>query len=264
MATEANTQANNEQNTGKVTFDDAQQARVNELIQEAMGRAAREAKEELKTIKTQFTELQSELTAAKAAAAKAKTPGQKAEAADDIERIQAEMAEVKNAAELSKQEAERLKSQLQAKDKEVKDANGKALEIQKTHAMLTAASQVNFVDVNIVTKLTGDQVKYDDASGKFVVLNEQGTPRMNSAFEPMTLAEFYQEYANKHSYLVRGDVKGGAGSSESQRSGSQIGKYSVEQIFGKNSNAALANKLAKTDYKEYSRLKIQAKEQGLI
>lgn len=266
MGTETNnTQATTEQNTEKITFNEAQQARVNELIQEAMGRAGREARTELSTLKTQFDSLKSELDSAKATASKAKTPAQRQDADSDVESILAQMAEVKSAAAMKDAEVERLRQQLQAKDKEANDYKGKALEIQKTHAMVSAASKTNFINADIVTKLTADQVKYDESRGRFIVVSEAGTERMNSAFEPMSLEEFYAEFANKNPYLVRGDVKGGTGSSESQRSGlSNVGKYQVEQIFGRGSNAALANQLAKQDPKEYGRLRHEAKEKGLI
>jgi hypothetical protein len=249
----------------KVTFTPEQQARIDEIIREAQGRAGKEARTELENLKTQMQTMQSELQTAKEALKNAKTPQQKSEAQDDIAALQNQINEMKAAGTSTQQELERLRQAAASKDKEVSAAREEAKQIRKEVAMQKAASKVNFVNIGVVTKLTGDNIRWDDTRNTFIVVNEHGTERLNAAYEPMSLDEFYTEFAAQNPYLVRGDVKGGAGSTESQRSGlSSNGKYTVEQIFGKKSVGALANKLNKEDPKEYARLKAIALENNLI
>jgi hypothetical protein len=252
-----------EQKPGKVTFDEAQQRRVDELIRDAMSRAGREARQELETTKSTLQSLQAELDAAKANT-KSGTPSQRAEAGKDVEALQAQIDEMRRAGETTKSENERLRKLAADKEKEVTDARSEALNVRKRVAIQNAANKLNFVDLEDVIALSERNVQWDADKGKWKVLGEGGSERYNSAIEPMSLDEYYAELASKKPWMVRGDVKSGSGSAEAGRSNLGGGKYAVEQIFGPKSDPILANKLAKEDIKEYRRLREVARTARLI
>lgn len=262
MATNANAGENTPGGSpAKIEFTAEQQAKVNELIQEAMGRAGREAKVAATTAQTELTKVQTELAQAQEALKAASTPADKKDAAKDVAALQAEMARVVAS---HTEEVNRFKTLAQKKEEEARTATQKVIDVQKQVAIGNAASKVNFVNNEVVATLTKDNVKWDSDKNKFIVVGDNGEPRMNSSFEPMSLEEFYTEFAAKNPYLVRGDVRTGTGSSESRRDVTGNGKFEIKQIFGRESNAALANKLALENPAEYQRLKKVAQSSGLI
>lgn len=245
---------NNGAGEGKITFTPEQQERVNELIKDAMGRAGKEAREEAarlreeqKSVKGELEKLQEELKKAAAGGGKA---------SDD--ELKAEVERIKN---LHTEEKTRLQSQAEAQSKEAKQYKDKFEDLRRKIAIQTAAAKHNFVDVNVVMKLTEDAVQWDSERGAFVVM-EGGVARMNSSFEPMSLEEYYAEYANKSPYLVRSDARSGNGSSESNASNGS--KLKLTDLFGPDSSGKLANELAQSNPAEYRRLREQARQQGLI
>jgi ribosomal protein L16 Arg81 hydroxylase len=269
MATEATTQAQaaptTEDKKTPIQFSPEQQERINEIIRESMGRAGSEARKQAEEAQTQLQTLQKELEAAKAELGKAKTPSEKKDAKAEADALAAQIAEMKQIQTQTAAEMDRLKQLAAAREKDIESAKRETINVRKQNAIQNAASNQGFIDAEIVAALTADAIQYDTEKGRFFVLGENGQPRLNSAYEQMTLEEFYAEYAQKKPYLVRGDIKAGAGSSEAQRSAlNAAGKYTVDQIFGKTSNASLANKLAMTQPKEYARLKAEAKDKGII
>lgn len=260
MADELNT-ANEEQ----VVFDDKQQAKVNELIQKAMGKAAKETKQELERTRTELTTLQSELTTAKEALSKAKTPAERKEAKDDISALNAQLEETKNVVATMKSEAERWQREALAKADEVTKARQETLNFRKASTLQAAISKVPFVNGEVVAKLVAENIAIDPENpNKLIVVREDGSPRLNAALENMSVDEFINDFAAKNKYLVRGDIVPGTGSSESNRHIAKGGKHEVKDIFGPKSNAKVANELAKADPAEYRRLKAVAREAGLI
>jgi len=250
-------------NEEPVTFDERQQAKINALIQQKQGEAAREVRAELATAKAAEAALAAELATAKAALAKA-TPAGKGKAAEDVAELQAQVNEMKLASQSTLQELETTKRLAMDKAKEVADAKNETLKVRKEVAMHKAVGKLSFVDPAMVAKLTDDSIKWDEQKGRFVVISESGTEKLNASMEPMSLEEFYKGFATENPYLVKADARGGAGSSQSQVGLSSNGKYEVTQIFGKTSNADLANKLARENKQEYMRLRTVAKENGLI
>lgn len=247
-----------------VIFDAKQQDKVNELIQRAMGKAAKETKADLERAKVELTTAQTELAAAKAAATKVKTPAEKAEAMDDVAALAAQLAETKAVVNSLKSESDRWQREAKAKADEVETARRETMNFKRTSAMQTAIGKLPFVNTDVISKLTVDNVIVDpDNVGKFLVLNDDGSPRLSNTLEPMSLDEFYTDFASKNKYLVRGDILAGTGASESQRgvSGSRI---DVKDIFGPKSNARMANDLAKSNPAEYRRMKEVARAAGLV
>lgn len=266
MPTDGTNQAQEPNNDEKITFTDKQQERVNELIRDAMGRAGREAKTEAETLKSELSSLRNELNEAKQTLSTAKTGKEKKDAQGDIEALQAQINEIQNAHKTVTQEVERWKTTAQKAVEEKNEYKVRSEQERKAYALRDAAQKINPFDVNDVVQATKDSVVWDEDKKAWSVINpENGQPRLNSGLYPMSLDEFFTEFAAKKPYLVRGSAKPGIGSSESGRTDvANNGKYTVDQIFGKNSNSKLAQQLAKQDIKEYHRLKAIARESGLI
>jgi len=249
-------------NEPKVEFTPEQQAKLQEIIDKAVGRNVAKVREEYAA---QKTALETQLAEAREAAKAAKTPAAKADANDEVELLRAQIEEMKSAGRTNMNEAERWKSEAQKTQERLRAAEDAAVQIRKENAIANAAQRVGFVDVDDVVALTSKNISWDAELGTFTVVNEKGQARMNAAYEPMTLDEFYADYAAKKKHLVRTDVLFGTGSSESSRAGlSGNGKVSVTDIFGKKSDAVKANRLAKDNPAEYRRLKEVARAQGLI
>src|SRR6185437_513495 len=247
----------------KVEFSEAQQAKVNELIQEAMGRAGRSHQEKATALEANVTTLKSELDQAKAALAAATTTKEKNDAKGDVTALQAQIDEMRRAQQSNADEVKKFQGIAQQKDAEATEARKEALEVRKQVAITQAASKINFVDSAVVTKLTHDSVKWDTDKNRFIVIGPTGQTRLNASFDPMTLEEFYNEFATQNPYLVRGDFKGGAGSS-SRNDLSSNGKLELKQVFGKGSNSKVASQLMKDNPNEYRRMKKEAQAAGLI
>lgn len=261
MATDATTQAVNDE---VVTFDEKQQAKLDDIVRKASARAGEEARREAEAKRNEAKNLQEQLTEAQTELAKAKTARQKQAAGDDIEELQRQLNEFKTVGQQATAQLEETRKALSAKDKEILFAKEETLTLRKTQFIKDAASDANFVNAQQVYKLTSDNIRYNTEAGTFTVVTDEGTPRVNSMYEPMTVKEFYAEYAAKNPWLVKGDTKSGAGSTTSMKYDGGQTKFKVEDIFGSKSNSQLANNLAKADMTEYRRLKAQAKSQGLI
>lgn len=266
MATESNEpQANNTSTaegngSQKVTFTDEQQAKVEQIVDRAVGRVASNLRTELSAKEQKIADLEAELNKARDNRNSHTPKGEKR-----VEDLEATIEEMKRASHTSKEEAERYKAEAQARAKEVEVAKRESVSIRKSQVIQNAAAKHNFVSLEAVGKLTQDNIDYDQESGRFVVLNEYGKTRLNAAMEPMTIEEFYQDFASKNKYLVRGDFQSGTGSTESMRQTlTKTGQYEVTDLFGPKSNAKLANDLALKDKVEYRRMRAIAIQSGLV
>lgn len=250
----------------KPTFGPEEQEFINRIIAREKSAVEQKFTKDLDTMRSEMSTLQSQLADAKKALDSTKRSGNDTtDEKNKVDELTAQMEEIKRAASVRETEARQFKELAQAKDKEAEKAREEVLNLRKSTAIQSAASKQNFFNLEAVQVLTEKFVKYDQQNSRFVVMNEQGQERLNASFEPMSLEEYYAEFAEKNKYLVRGDVRPGAGSSESARSSlNNTGKISVEQVFGPKSSAKLANDLAKSDIREYHRLKEVARTQGLI
>lgn len=237
----------------KVTYTEAQQAHMQGIIDTAVGRSARTLRAEIEAERATAARLTAELAAAKAAKPAVVEPA--AAHTEEVERVKASHQAALDAAN----------AQLAERGREVLKAQAEAKAIRTEVAITTAASKVPFVDLSAVIKLTKDQVQLDPDTGRFTVLNEAGQPRLNASFEQMSLDEFYNDFAAKNKYLVRGSVLAGTGSSESSRSTlSANGRFEVTEIFGPKSDGAKASQLKRSDPAEYQRLKAVARAGRII
>jgi len=246
---------------GPVTFDDRQQARISELIREAQGKAAKELRAQLKANTDEMERIRLELEEAKKAS-KTGTPSERKEASEDVAALTAQLAEIKAAADALRRDFEAKDNQVKALENTIKSKDKELLTARKQWEMQRAAEQVGFVDMETVLTMTDKQIKWDADRQTFVVIGESGSERRNAAMELMTLSEFYQDFATKKPFLARGNTQGGTGSTENRGSGSK--RLPLEKLFGKGSDAKLANELAKTDPAEYRRRRAEAKAAGLV
>lgn len=245
----------------KVTFDEAQQQKVNALIADAQGRAAADVRAQLAASEAAKAQAETDLAAAKAALAAAPKP---ASAADqtEITRLISQIDEIKAANAAAQAENVRVLAQARAEKERADLASQKASNIQKTSAIQAVASKLGFIKPDMVSALTAQSVSLE-ADGKIVIKKEDGTPRLNASLEPMSLEEYYTEYATQNPFMVRGEVRPGTGAFESQ-STSRPGEYKLENLFGKSSNSKLANDLAMSNKKLYHELRAKAVAQGLV
>lgn len=249
----------------KVTFSEAQQVKINSLIQDAQGRAAKEVREKATQLEQETATLKQQLAEANAKVAAASSSGERKDAKDDAVRLRQEIEEIKRAGQTTADELRQAREQAKAHENEAKTAREEAVTVRKTVAIQSAAAKANFVNTDVVNKLTADNIKWDTQKGKFVVYGDNGQPRLNSSFEEMSLDEFYTEFASKNPYLVRGDVKLGIGSTGNQRTDvSNNGKFELKNVFGKDSSGKAAMELMKSSPAEYARLKQLAISSGLI
>lgn len=270
MPTDAENQDQN-QNTstdgdksGKVQFTPEQQARVQELIDQSFQKAFKKAEGKTQEAQQRVVALEQELAEAKKAAAKA--PASKAnESNDEVDRLRAELEETKRVKSQADSESKRLTQLVEEEKKRAEAARQDAMNTKKSSEISRAASRIGFIDLDDVLALTQNSIVWSDEFNQFVVQGPNSQPRLNNEFKPMSLDEFYNEFANTKKHLVRADFKFGSGSVEGQRSSaSPTGQYKLEELFGKGSNSKKANQLAISNAPEYKRLKAMAAERGLI
>lgn len=264
MSTEnIDTQAQNQDK--KVTFDADQQAKIQQIVDGAVARVARDKDTQITELTSTLNNIKTELASAKEALDKAKTPNQKKEAKEEIEGLQAQLAEVKNVVQQAKDDAERLKREALERTDDAKRARQEVIDYRKQVAISNAATKIGFFDPeDVATGTISQNINWDSAKNSFVV-SENGRERLNSAMEPMSIEEYLTEVASKKPYLVRSNQKGGFGSSESSRVDvTTNGRYQLTDIFGPKSDSKKASELMKRDPAEYKRMRVMAKGQGLI
>jgi hypothetical protein len=213
----------------KVTFTAEQQSKIDELIRAAMGRSARDIRE-------QAAKLQEEKDAAIAAA------------------------------EVLKSELAALRGDKSGLEKESKTAKQELAKVKKQALLAEAASKHGFVDAKQVTKLVDDQIVFDPASNQFHVINEDGSVRTGlDGSTPLSLDTYFSEFAAQNSHLVRGTVRAGVGSGENARPYAPTTQIdTLKAIFGKGSSSQKANQIAMADPLRYKQLRREARAAGLI
>lgn len=181
------------------------------------------------------------------------------EKTSEIQRLQAELAAARSVAPRVDDGAATL-----ANDLAVARAEIAALKQNKTESilnaeLLAAASSHQFIDPQLAARVMRDHVRVGE-DGKVHVIGPDGV-RMNQHLEPMSVDDLAREFSQSHSFMVRTSVRSGSGSVESKTYQPPL---QLERLFGKNSNAEMANRLAKADPKKYASLRRQAREQGLL
>ncbi len=217
-----------DQTPPKITFSPEQQTKIDEIIRESMGRAGNEAR----------------ATAARLEA--------------EAEVLRAEVARLRG-------DREGLESNLSVKEKEAKSARAETIAVKKQNAIQAAATEHNFFNPGVVSKLTEDKIQWNADKQKFIVLGDDGSERLGVDGNSLTVSAFLKEFGVSNSYLVRGDVKTGVGSAENARPYSpQTETQKLKAIFGKGSDGRLANETAMRNPQLYKQMKREARSLGLI
>jgi hypothetical protein len=211
----------------KIAFSPDQQEKVNQLIRDAQGRAAKELRVELDRTKA-------ELEAARTLAPKT------------------DSGAVELAAQVSELRAERDTLRRERADSIL------------TADLLSVAGAEEFHDTDLATRLMRDHVRLAE-DGKPVVVNADGTPRLNANLDPMTLGELARAVATERPFLVRSSVRSGSGGVESRSKVEPFG--GLDKLFGPGASkdaAAQLNRMALRDPQRYRSMRRQAVEKGLI
>lgn len=222
-----------------VTFNEAQQAKVETIIREVQSRAARELRRENEQLRHKAEELTRKLEQASSA---------RREPSEELENLHNELRNVQS-------EKQRYEQMLAERDEQITST-------RKQNAIRDAIQGLEFIDPGDVIKLTQNDLNWDEQRQRFIVVNPDGSERMNAAYEPMSVQEFYQEFAAKKPQFVKGSFKAGSGSKPAD--GSTEPAVKLEDLFGAKSNGRLANQLALKNPAEYKRLRTLARQKGLI
>ena len=175
----------------------------------------------------------------------------------------AQIAEMKVVSEGNKAEQERLIKAANLKAQEASDARAEIDNIKREAAVQAAAGKHGFYDADDIARLTSDAIKYDAALGRYVVIGEGDQPKLNAEMEPMTLDEFYADYAAKHKFYVKSDFRGGTGSTVGGGTGF-VKKYTPADVFGSKAIPGLYAKLSKENPAEYKRVRAEAVLDGTL
>jgi hypothetical protein len=187
------------------TFNDEQQAFINKTFDNRFAKITAKHEKELADLKAELA---------------AKTTPTKTAEEIEAERVEAEKKlgkdkdQYKALIDAEKAKAERFRIQAETAEKKAKDSEGDVLKVRKEVAIAKAAQKQNFFELDVVMKMTQDNIVWDEDSKGFVIM-ENGVIKENSSLKPMTLDEYFGSFAAQRPYLVNGNVKGGAGSTES-------------------------------------------------
>jgi len=130
--------------------------------------------------------------------------------------------------------------------REVSDLKQSHAQKDRDNAILIAASEAGFVRPAEALRLIDTPPLNDDGS-----------------FDPAAIKQAVDAYAAKSPHLVKGSVKPGSGSTTYAGAPPQP-QYRTESVFGKGSDARLANKIAISNPKLYASMKADAQRKGLI
>jgi hypothetical protein len=198
----------------KVEFTPEQQEHINTLFNTRFAKVSSKHEQEMKAMSDAIELLKTEAT--KPPVTPVTPPVKTATEEENARQMKAFLDEEKNKTKgvQGLLEAERA-------DKAKIIAENKA--ILKNQAITEAASTlpngVEFYELKTVKKLVEDDIEFDADANQWVV-KENGNTKLNSSMTPMTLTEYFSQFAAARPYLVKGQVKNGSGAAESGRAGS--------------------------------------------
>jgi len=212
MAKDANGNEIVETPPAKVEFTPEQQEHINTLFNQRFAKITSKHDAEMKAMSDAVEELKAKAVVPPPVVPPAKTATEEENARQMKAFLDQEKAVTKGVQSLL--DAERA-------DKAKVIAENKA--ILKNQAITEAASTlpngVEFYELKTVKKLVEDDIEFDADSNQWVV-KENGNIKLNSGMTPMTLTEYFSQFAAARPYLVKGAVKNGTGAAESGRAGS--------------------------------------------
>jgi len=241
----------------KVEFSEVQRQKIEEIVARAQGRAAKGTRDILAAKLAEIERLQEELRAVKEAAS-AKPKEDDPEVVADLQK---EIEELTAGNSLSVTEKEGLSKQTSASLAKADAAEQILLTERKRNLILKEANAASFLAPDVTRVLTEKNIKWDSVDDRWVVTNDDGKPRISASGEPMTVPEFFAEFAMENPFLVKTSAKLNG---QLRVAPPQPKQYTVEQIFGHRSSGRDANLLAQTNPTEYKRLRAEAVKRGIL
>ncbi len=184
----------------------AQQELVNKQIQARLKRQESQLASQFNTtLEEKMNALRAELAPATPATPAAEDgDGKISEKEQEFRKQQRALIEAEqNKARALELQKKQVETQLQQLQEQVRS-------MQKGNAIREAMSGISWLKAGDVERLTSDMVEYDDALKSYVV-KENGVIKETAALEPMTLSEFYSDFAQKNSWYVKSDALSGTG-----------------------------------------------------
>jgi negative regulator of genetic competence, sporulation and motility len=210
----------------KIEFSAEQQLHIQKLFDERFAKIATRKEAELKPLQDELAETKRLLEEAKKAAPVVHV--------DPIVKPDAEREQTLQLLKNEQQQTAAAKTAFEREKERADRAEAENADIQKNQAIRDAASNLEngleFHDLPMVIELVKNTIVLDKDSGQYVV-KIGGVVKQNSALEPMSLVQYFMEYAQARPYLVKSQVKGGAGSKESGPGG--VGQDGVGIIRSK-------------------------------
>lgn len=158
-----------------------------------------------------------------------------------------------------------MKAQLERAKGEAQITTEQARATAKEGLIQSIASKHQFVKPEQVSKLVGDRIVFDEQTKRFAVRNDDGSIAAGPDGKPVPVEAFISAFASENPHLIRGEVKLGTGSTESRQwNGEPNQADRLRQLFGRGSDAKVANLLAIRQPEEYRRLRREAVRLGLL
>jgi len=185
--------------SGEITFTEAQQAKINEIRDAAVGKAGKKWDKDKADLERRIKELEEE---------KNSKPNPKPKDEDSI----------------PKSEFEKLKKQIEdGANAKVNDLSTKLNALRSANLradVITAAAKANAVDPDIIFSLVKDAVAYDDEDVPFIA-GENGKPRYGANGNYLTIDAYITEFLSTKPYLVKSDKQPGGGSQNNVKGGKE-------------------------------------------
>lgn len=192
----------------KLELTPEQQELVNKQIAARLTRQEKQLTDQFNASKVQLDEQMRELTEQIEALKTTKTP---VTDSDKLDTEEAKKAQIKALIDAEVQKRTQTERKLTDTSAERDRLANELKETRKRQAITEAMTGHGFQKPTDILKLTYDMVEYDETSKNYLV-KENGVTKENASLEPMTLTEFYAEYATKNPGYVSSDAKSGVGS----------------------------------------------------
>jgi hypothetical protein len=188
-----------------------------------------------------------------------------ADARAEAEKLRLENQRLKEVAagQGSQDELERVRGELASSKLEQAAILEASVKRQRDLVIAQESSKHGFIDVDTLQRWTRQNLRHNATTGSFEVIADDGTPVLNAAQEPISVTDFFADYASKKLWLVRGSVKSGGGGTSSSGTPAPT-TLPLSHYFGPGSNASAVNALSINRPSEYRRMRLEAIRQNLI